>query len=239
MTTKVKPDDPAWLKAAFSKLGLKEISGPRHERQIIAMYEACGHNVTNDETAWCAAFVGWCLREAGLPNTRSLMARSYVKYGRKLDHRRIVPRGSIAVWPRGKPPSGHVNFVLSDNGTTLTCIGGNQSMKGTSGAVTISRAEKANLVAVVMPEAPPIPEASPPDIEPPSEPSGQPEAHTPWWKRLWLRWTGGAGGVGLLTYMTEPWALVVLCGFVLVVIILFVLFMGPARVRAWIARQCQ
>jgi hypothetical protein len=167
------------------------------------------------------------------------MARSYVKYGRKLDHRRIVPRGSIAVWPRGKPPSGHVNFVLSDNGTTLTCIGGNQSMKGTNGAVTISRGEKANLVAVVMPEAPPIPEASPPDVEPPPEPSRQPEAHTPWWKRLWLRWTGGAGGVGLLTYMTEPWALVVLCGFVLVVIILFVLFMGPARVRAWIARQCQ
>lgn len=29
-------------------------------------------------TPWCAAFVNWCLKEAGLPGTNSNLAKSFV-----------------------------------------------------------------------------------------------------------------------------------------------------------------
>ena len=52
----VHADDPRYLKAAFSVLGLSEIAGEEDEPQILAMYAACGHpEVRRDEVAWCAA----------------------------------------------------------------------------------------------------------------------------------------------------------------------------------------
>jgi len=145
--------DPPYLKAAFSKLGLSEIVGPKHEKQVLAMYAASGHpEIKDDETAWCAAFVGWALLKGGLPNTNNLMARSYSKYGTACDLDEIIPRGAIVVWPRGKPPSGHVNFCLHDDGTYLTCIGGNQG-NGKGGGVTISREAKNKAVAARLPVA--------------------------------------------------------------------------------------
>lgn len=177
---KARPDDPPYLKAAFSKLGLSEIQGPRHEKQVLAMYAACGHEIDDDETAWCAAFVGWCLSQAALPNSRSLMARSYVKYGTRLPvigHR--VPRGAICVWPRGAPPSGHVNFCLDDDGETLTLIGGNQG-NGKGGGVTITTEAKSRLVAAVIPKPAIVPkQPDPPDVEPVEpEPAPPPQSET-------------------------------------------------------------
>ena len=145
------PDDPKYLKAAFSKLGLSEIVGSKHEKQVLAMYAASGHpEISDDETAWCAAFIGWALLKGGLPNTNNLMARSYSKYGTACDLDDIVPRGAIVVWPRGKPPAGHVNFCLHDDGTYLTCIGGNQG-NGKGGGVTITREAKSRAVAARLP----------------------------------------------------------------------------------------
>jgi uncharacterized protein (TIGR02594 family) len=252
------PDDPAYLKAAFSKLGLKEITGPKHEAQIVAMYAASGHPVRDDETAWCAAFVGWALAQGGLPNTRSLMARSYVQYGRSISVRKPAPRGAIAVWPRGKPPFGHVNFVLADDGEYLTCIGGNQSMQGTTGAVTITRERRANLVALVMPPAPkPIappaeePTPDPEDKMPPLAPAPQPlppvpaPPSRPWWhpaaiaKNVWTWITGGALG---FAWMTDPMAWVraaialgaFLLAAALVAWLVSLATFGRARTAAWI-----
>lgn len=147
--TAVQPNDFAYLRAAFSKLGLSEIAGPRDEPQIIAMYAACGHpEAKHDEIAWCAAFVGWSLHEGGLANTGSLLAISYAHYGAPLDKHKPIPRGAIAVWHR--EGGNHVNFVLADNGTTVTCIGGNQS-NGRGGGVTISDRRKDEAVAYRMP----------------------------------------------------------------------------------------
>lgn len=151
MTRTVLKSDPPHLKAAFADLGLSEIAGKRHEKRVLALYADAGHpGIKDDETAWCAAAVGAWLHRAGLPNTGSLMARSYAKYGIACDLKKKVPRGAIAVWPRGKPPSGHVNIVLEDDGTYLTCIGGNQS-NGSGGGVTISRDLKKRAVACRMP----------------------------------------------------------------------------------------
>lgn len=148
--TALKSDLPH-VKAAFADLGLSEIIGKKHERRVLALYADAGHpEVKDDETAWCAAGVGAWLHRGRYPNSGSLMARSYVKYGVACDLKKKVPRGAIAVWPRGKPPSGHVNIVLDDDGTFLTCIGGNQS-NGSGGGVTISRERKIKAIACRMP----------------------------------------------------------------------------------------
>src|SRR5262245_25117021 len=140
----VHADDPRYLKAAFSVLGLSEIAGERDEPQILAMYAACGHpEVRHDEVAWCAAFVGWCLHRGGLNNTQSLLAISYANYpGRRFTGDDTIPRGAICVWPR--TGGNHVNFALEDLGDAILCIGGNQG-NGRGGGVTIAKYPKHRL----------------------------------------------------------------------------------------------
>jgi uncharacterized protein (TIGR02594 family) len=153
--------DPRWLQEAITHIGLKEVSGRADNPTILQFYKDCGHpEIEHDETAWCAAFVGACLKRAGKPTSApadlNLMARSYLKYGKKLDT--PVP-GCIAVWARGKPPSGHVGFVVkvnAANGTVKTIEGnvGNSVQWGTH--------RIADALGYRMP-----PEAKEPVIEPP------------------------------------------------------------------------
>lgn len=151
MAWKALASDPAYLKAAFGDLGLSEIPGKRHSARVLELFKSSGHpEIKNDETAWCAAAVGGWLAESGYPNSGSLMARSYGKYGRAVDLKSKVPRGAIIVWPRGAPPSGHVNICLEDDGTYLTCIGGNQS-NANGGGVTVSRERKSRAIAARLP----------------------------------------------------------------------------------------
>jgi uncharacterized protein (TIGR02594 family) len=147
----VHADDPKYLKAAFSVLGLSEIAGEEDAPQILAMYAACGHpEVRHDEIAWCAAYVGWALHRGGLPNTGSLLAISYAQYpGRRFTRDEAIPRGAICVWPRSG--GNHVNFALADLGGTILCIGGNQG-NGRGGGVTITTYAKDRLKVAVLPK---------------------------------------------------------------------------------------
>jgi uncharacterized protein (TIGR02594 family) len=120
--------EPKWLAKAVEHIGTSEISGAANNETIMSFYRECGHNgIEYETTAWCAAFVGACLKRAGKPVAQpvelNLMARSYLKYGTPL---KTPKPGCIAVWPRGKPPSGHVGFVVSvdeANGTIRTVEG--------------------------------------------------------------------------------------------------------------------
>ena len=80
----------------------------------------------DDETPWCAAFVGAVLEECGIKSTRSAAARSYLKWGDAIA--RPVP-GAVVVFWRGNPDgwSGHVGFVcgVTASGDILV-LGGNQ-----------------------------------------------------------------------------------------------------------------
>lgn len=251
----VRRGDPEHLKRAFADLGLSEIQGSRHEPRVLQMYALSGNpGIKDDETAWCAAAVGAWLKEAGQPNSGSLMARSYTKYGRDVKALPRIPRGAICVWPRGAPPSGHVNLCLDDDGTFLTCIGGNQG-NGRGGGVTINRARKSELLAARMPNALAVVKANMvpqgiADIEPdqdeherapqPDEEATEPATEGSWLKRKWKSLTGwfsGASGVGVLGYLTDPWVIVAIIGALFVIAIAFVWFMGPREVRAWIKKQ--
>lgn len=96
--------------------------------KVLAYFRDAGHpQVTNDETAWCAAFVGAMLHRAGMPNTGSLAARSYLAWGEPVD-RADAREGDVVIFSRGSSAwQGHVGFFVKDNGDTITVLGGNQS----------------------------------------------------------------------------------------------------------------
>ncbi len=79
---------------------------------------------------------------------------------------------------------------------------------------------------------------APQPVAPGSEPITK-EEQVSFLKRWWLRISGGAGLTGLAAVFTDPWVVGILCCFALVVAVLIVWFMGPARVRGWVRRQVQ
>jgi uncharacterized protein (TIGR02594 family) len=138
-------DDVRWLAEAWREFGQRERPGPRDNTRILALFRDAGHaEVTRDEVAWCAAFCGACLERAGLRSTRSLMARSYLKWGAALAKPRM---GAIAVFSRGPNPAlGHVGFWLGEAGDDVVLLGGNQA-----NAVSVARYPKSRLLALRWP----------------------------------------------------------------------------------------
>lgn len=114
---------------AKSHLGLREIVGPKHNQQIIEFFRDVGHSwVKDDETAWCAAFVGAMLERCGLPSTKKLNARGYLDWGEEVQLADAEP-GDVVVFWRGKPTAatGHVAFLVEVRSHDLLVLGGNQS----------------------------------------------------------------------------------------------------------------
>lgn len=62
---------------------------------------------------WCADFMNFVLRSAGGKGTRSRAARSFLKFGKKLDGPRV---GAIAILRRAGPQNGHVGVVRGTDG---------------------------------------------------------------------------------------------------------------------------
>jgi len=119
-------------KVARSYLGLKEYPGAKHNDVIVDFAAAVGHSwVKDDETPWCASFVGAVLAQVGLPHTGKLNARSYLTWGDAVDLEDAEP-GDIVVFWRGSPSAatGHVGFYAgrADNGGIIV-LGGNQGNK--------------------------------------------------------------------------------------------------------------
>ena len=62
---------------------------------------------------WCADFMNFVLRRSGGAGTHSRAARSFLKYGKKLDSPRV---GAIAIMYRKGPNNGHVGIVRGTDG---------------------------------------------------------------------------------------------------------------------------
>lgn len=115
---------PKWLQIAESKVGVREVPGPKSNPEILSwIRDDLGFDwYKDDATPWCAGFVNWCLKEAGEATTNSLMARSFLNYGNM-----TKPKpGAILVFKRGKAPSGHVGFYNGETKTHFRVLGGNQ-----------------------------------------------------------------------------------------------------------------
>jgi uncharacterized protein (TIGR02594 family) len=117
--------DTPWMPFALAELGVNQKDNVDRIRE----FHKIGGGTLNEPTvAWCAAFIGWCLIQAKLKGTRSPASRSYLKYGKSVG-KTSVPYGAIAVFGVPNSGSGHVAFVLEDRGSSLFCLGGNQSDK--------------------------------------------------------------------------------------------------------------
>ena len=115
------------FKKALELYGLKEIAGEKHNKKILEFFEAVGHKwVQNDETAWCAAFVGWCLSTEGYVHSGKLNARSYLDIGHRTENPVV---GDLVVLWRIKEDSvyGHVGFYVNEKDGFINVLGGNQS----------------------------------------------------------------------------------------------------------------
>jgi uncharacterized protein (TIGR02594 family) len=113
------------------------------------MYRKAGHpEITSDEVAWCSAAVNAWMVEAHCRGTGSLVARSWLSWGRAVEMRKTIPRGAVLVHRRGNSSwQGHVCLCLEDRDGILTVIGGNQS-----DGVTIDRYRKAALIGARWPD---------------------------------------------------------------------------------------
>ena len=116
-----------WFSVATHFKGVTEVHGAVHNPTIVEFFRVSGHpEIKDDETPWCAAFVGACLRLSGYRTTGELGARSYLKFGQDLGKQ--PQRGCIVVFWRDDPNSskGHVAFYDRDDGDNVIVLGGNQ-----------------------------------------------------------------------------------------------------------------
>jgi uncharacterized protein (TIGR02594 family) len=118
----------AIMEAAKKYLGVAEHPGKASNPVVESFFARSGHPGLTDEVPWCAAFVGSVLAECGLPNSGSLMARSYERYGQSVALRDARP-GDIVVLERGEKPAGHVGFFVRWVGDEIVLRGGNQKDK--------------------------------------------------------------------------------------------------------------
>ncbi|EMB9116631.1 TPA: TIGR02594 family protein [Escherichia coli] len=115
--------EPRWLIEARKHIGLTEIKGAKHNPEIVQFWRDIKRGgIKDDETPWCAAFVGAMLERVGIRSTRFESAKSYLDWGEKLD---TPVYGCIVVFTR--VGGGHVGFVVGRraNGDLLV-LGGNQ-----------------------------------------------------------------------------------------------------------------
>lgn len=124
-----EPNKPLWLALAIADLGIAEIVGAKNNPKVVAMFKDAGFSgVTDDETAWCAAFVGAKLRLAGLASSNSLAALSYGEWGIKLPQPAVGAVGyKTRKNARGNVIGGHVFFIVGWDKDKVLALGGNQN----------------------------------------------------------------------------------------------------------------
>jgi len=144
---------PAWLTEARSLYGLRETKGQQHTTEIVQMWRDIKRGgIKDDETPWCAAFVGACLERVGVQSTRFEGAASYLDWGQKLSHPVL---GCVAVIRR--PGGAHVFFVVARDVTgNLIGLGGNQADQ-----VSYATFDRGAILGYRWPAGVPVPEAAP------------------------------------------------------------------------------
>lgn len=128
--------EQAWLVEARKHLGVTEVKGSLHRAEILQMWKDIKRSgIKDDETPWCAAFVGAMLERSGVRSTRFESAKSYLQWGRTLSEPVL---GCVVVFTR--EGGGHVGFLVGkDAAGNLLILGGNQSDQVNIRAFPVSR----------------------------------------------------------------------------------------------------
>ncbi len=147
--------EPRWLTFARRYSGLHEIKGKNHAPEILAMWKATGLAFKDDETPWCAGFVGFVLESVGITSTRSGIARSYEKWGVRLEKPAV---GCVVTFKR--TGGGHVGFATGrDAAGNVMVLGGNQA-----DAVNLRPFAVSRVTGYWWPKGEPLPEGAIPTV---------------------------------------------------------------------------
>jgi uncharacterized protein (TIGR02594 family) len=140
--------EPLWVAEARKYIGQREIKGVTHNPLILAWWKAIKRGgIKDDETPWCAAFVGAMLEASGIVSSRFESAKSYLTWGSPLQ---APIAGCIVVFSRDG--GGHVGFVVgTDTKNNLLVLGGNQS-----DGVNVRAFARANVAGYRWPTAVPL-----------------------------------------------------------------------------------
>lgn len=137
--------EPNWITIAKKEIGVKEVRGGENAR-IIEYHSTCTLKATEDEVAWCSAFVNWVMLKAGCERTHMAAARSWLGIGPKLPG---FKKYAIVVFKRGDSKwQGHVAFAIDDLGSSIRVLGGNQH-----DAVCYAVYKKSNVLGYFWPKA--------------------------------------------------------------------------------------
>jgi len=124
----MEPRELIWLEL-MKYYGLKEISGPLHNKTILAWFKDMGYpEIDNDETAWCSLTINKMAKDCGLEYSGKLDARSWMKTGKGTDTPHL---GTVTVFWREQKSGwkGHVGLFAGYNKdkTQIITFGGNQN----------------------------------------------------------------------------------------------------------------
>lgn len=167
--------------------------------KVVAYFKDSGNaGVTDDATAWCAAFVGAMLARSGVKGTGKLNARSYLEWGQPVERKDAKP-GDVVIFKRGNSSwQGHVAFFVKDKGALIEVLGGNQSdavnVKGyqSSQLLGIRRADQNPIKKPHVTKAPEIEHKAPPNVKNPGKieheaASNQDPIKKPGWLAMLMR----------------------------------------------------
>jgi uncharacterized protein (TIGR02594 family) len=147
-----RADWPSWMRVAENEVGTRETPSGLTDNPRIVEYQRAtrlDEQALCDETAWCAAFVSFCLEQSGQKNPRFAMARNYLKYG-DIVKPADAQFGDILVFRRGKDSNhAHVCFYVLDLGGDYEVLGGNQR-----NSVCFSHESKVDLLGIRRPVLP-------------------------------------------------------------------------------------
>jgi uncharacterized protein (TIGR02594 family) len=117
---------PRWYVTASQELGVSEIVGLDNNRRILEYHSCTSLLAQTDEVPWCSSFVNWCMKQSMIRGTHSAAARSWLSWGYECE----PTVGCVVILERGSNAnSGHVGFLVEDDGPFIHLLGGNQGNK--------------------------------------------------------------------------------------------------------------
>lgn len=117
---------PPWMQIAIMEVGVQEWAGAADNPRILEYLRSCGisGSLLHDETAWCAAFVNWCVKNSGYQPRGSAKVSDWWSWGRP-----VVPTyGSICILQPltvDQAGSGHIGFLHAQDDTNVWLLSGN------------------------------------------------------------------------------------------------------------------
>jgi uncharacterized protein (TIGR02594 family) len=132
--------DPRWLSIARTQLGIREVRGRGSNPKIIEYLRTCRnlkpgkqkYGQDNDDTAWCSAFVNWCMQQSGIQGTAHALASSWINWGYAMSPGMrgavvVIRKGNgMADKSTGSSTGNHVGFLIERTAGHVRLLGGNQ-----------------------------------------------------------------------------------------------------------------